>query len=200
MTGGKSKSGMPTAAKVVIGVIVTGVIGVAVCCGGVFWWASDTITYDPAKIRGQTDEIAAIEIPFGWEPVIGMELNMGFQMQMVMYCADVVQQTRTLVLMQMKMEGASEHQMEQQMQLQMRQQGLTQQIAVDSSETRTYVIDGQEREFDFAVGTNAAGRTMHQVTGVFAGRNGTAMFEFIEDEDNWDEAAVEQMIQSISTQ
>ena len=197
---GKQKSGMSTAAKVIIGIVVTGVVGFAICCGGTIWWFSDMMTQDPDEIREITTSIASIDIPAGWEPVVGMQMNVGMQMQMAAYAPDPNQQKRILMLMQMHMQGATEQDMEAQMEMQMRQQNIGEPITIDSSETRTFVIDGQEREFTFAVGTNASGDTMHQVSGVFAGRNGTAMLKFTEDDDHWDEAAIEKMIESISTQ
>ena len=125
------------------------------------------------------------------------------EMQMATYSPDQTQQNRTLMLMQMKMEGQDEQQMEemeQQLKMQSGQQDMNQGFIIESSETRTFVIDGQDREFVFAVGTNSAGETVHQVTGVFPGRNGTATLMMMDDDANWDEAAIEQMIESISTQ
>ena len=131
---------------------------------------------------------------------MGMQMSMGFQMQMAVFSPDQTNQSRMLMLMQMKMEGANEAQMEQQMKMQASQQGMNQDITVESSETRTFTIDGQEQDFVFAVGTNRAGDTVHQVTGVFPGKDGTAMLMLMEDDAHWDEAAVEKMIESISTQ
>lgn len=202
MSEGQQKSGMSTAAKVVIGLVAAGIIGLAVCCGGVWWFGSKAInmTQDPAEIEAKVASIASIDVPAGWEPVMGMEMNMGFQMKMAAYSPDQTQQGRALVLMQMKMEGANEQQMEQQMEMQMGQQNMNQDISVESSETRTYTIDGQDRDFEFAVGTDSSGNSVHQVTGVFPGKDGTAMLMMIEDDANWDEEAVVQMIESISTQ
>lgn len=197
---GDKKPGMSTAAKVIIGIVVAGVVGVAVCCGGFIWWASNIMTQDPQEIREITGTIASIDVPEGWEPVVGMEMSMGIQMQMAAYAPDPTQQKRMLMLMQMQMEGATEEDMEFQMEMQLQQQNIGEPISIDSTETRTFTIDGREREFSFAVGTNSSGETMHQVTGLFTGKNGTAMLKFVEDDDNWDEGAVTRMIESITAQ
>ncbi len=198
----EQQSGMSTAAKLIIGVVVAGCLGAVMCCGGVIWWGSQAIsvTQDPDEIEEKLATIASIDMLDGWEPVMGMELNMMFEMQVAAYSPDETQESRMLLLMQMKMEGASDADLEMQMRMQMNQQGMNQEITIESSETRTFVIDGQERDFQFAVGADRNGNTVHQVTGVFRGRDGTAMLMMMEDDANWDEAAVEQMIESISAQ
>lgn len=194
------KSGMSSTAKVIIGIIAASVLTCAVCCGGVFWWFSQRVSTDPAKVREMTESIVSIDIPAGWQPVMGMNWSLGAQMEFVVYSPDQTNQSRLLVLMEMQVQGANQQQMEQQMQMQMSQQGMNQDITVESSETRTFTIDGEEHDFVFAVGKNSAGDTVHQVTGVFPGKNGTAMLMMIDDDADWDEAAVVKMIESISTQ
>ncbi len=52
--------------------------------------------------------------------------------------------------------------------------------------TYRVVIDGEEREFLFSVLDDGAGGTLHQVQGVFPGRNGTVMLQFMEDDTSED--------------
>lgn len=198
---------MSNTAKVIIVVGAVGGVGLVLCCGGLWWFGMraqqlvrdvmPNITNNPAEIRKITDSMVSIEIPESWQPVMGMESKIAFAM--VVYSPDQNPQSRVLTLMQVTARGANQQQMQQQMRMQSSQQGMSQEITIKSSETRTFTIDGDERDFLFAVGANRNGDTVHQVTGVFPGRNGTVMLVLIEKDDDWDEAAVVKMIESIST-
>ena len=105
--------------------------------------------------------------------------------------------------MQMKLPGnVPEEQMEMSFenQLDAQQQGQSQDINVIETETRSFVIDGEEVEFQFKTGTRSGtNQQVRQVTGVFSSRNGTAMLMFLEDEEHWNEEQIVKMIESIST-
>jgi hypothetical protein len=199
---------MSKTAKVIIVVGALGSVGLALCCGGLWWFGMraqqlvrdvmPNITNNPAEIRKITDSMASIDIPEPWQPVMGMESKIAFAM--VVYSPDQSPEARVLMLMQVTASGANQQQMQQQLRMQSSQQGMSQDITITSSETRTFTIDGQERDFLFAVGTNRNGDAVHQVTGVFPGKNGTVMLMMVEKDDDWDEAAVVEMIESISTQ
>lgn len=211
------ESGWSPTTKVIVAFSVAGVFGLILCCGGAIWIVNravdatqeivagiaDAMTQNPAEIRALTASMVTIEIPEGWQPVTGMEWSIGTEMTTVMYSPNQMQSNRILTLMQMRGAGINQQQMEQQLQMQqaqMNQPGMNPAYGVQSSTTRTFVIDGEDREFLFSVVNDGAGGTMHQVQGAFPGRNGTVMFQLMEDDANWDEEVVVRMIESITAQ
>lgn len=208
------ESGNSQTTKIVVVLSVSALLGLALCCGGTVMLVmrarevvgefADTIanaaTQNPAEIRALTDSMVSIEIPEGWQPISGMKWPLGVDMTMVVYSPNRTQPNSMLMLMQMKGEGADQQQMEQQMQMQSQQQGMNPQLGIQSSETRTILIDGEERSFQVTVTTDSTGNTMHQVSGVFPGRNGIVMLNLMEDDAVWDEDAVVRMLESITTE
>ncbi|REJ90739.1 MAG: hypothetical protein DWQ34_16695 [Planctomycetota bacterium] len=199
----REKSGMATSTKVILAVVGIGGVALLVCCGVAIWFFSQSfdVIENPDDVQAMADSIATIEIPAPYQPYRGMKFDLGVSMQMALFSRNGGNQQGAVVLMQMAAPGQqNDEQMKAQFRQQMQQSGQNQEINVESSETRTFVIDGEECDFEFVSGTDQSGNQVRQVTGVFPGRGGAAFLMVLEQEDNWDEDAVVQMIESITAE
>ncbi len=193
------KPGMSTGMKVFIGIMIVGGATALLCCGGAFFFFRNMfqITDDPAEIQKIQEEIAGIEIPEGLEAEGGVTMDMGMvgvQMKMAIYQGD----KSALMLMQMVGPGQmSEQQMRDQFRQSMQQQGQDSDIKIESAEERVLTVNGEEATFEFVKGTTAEGDAVRQVSGMFAGRGGTAFLLYHVPEKDWNEEQVVQMIESI---
>ena len=67
-----------------------------------------------------------------------------------------------------------------------------------STETRTYLIEAEEYEFEFLKGTRPQDNVaVRQVLGVIPGKGGAAFLMVFETEENWDEEEITAMIESM---
>lgn len=184
--------------KIILILAAVGGVSLALCCGGAYFWFKDALTEDPVKIAAMQKEIVEIELPANLQPQGGMNLNLGvFQMKIAMYTA---QPGSFLMLMQMQVSGQTEEQMQQGFNQQAGQQQNAQ-FKVESSETKTVKIDGQDRNFLFSKGvlTPQGGQStpVRMVSGMFPSKNGMGFIQYAIDEATYDEAAVIKMLESI---
>ncbi len=197
--GGPPKRGMSTGVKVLL--IFGGVFGVLAitCCGFGIWIYnkfSNAMTTDPEQVVAIQQAIVAMDVPQHLPPQVGMDINIwGIEMKMVVFAAAGGE-----VLTLMQMAGAqSDPATQQQMQAEMKKQGKQPGMKVDSTETRTVTIGGEEVPFEFSTGTEEkSGRPTRQVSGAFEGRDGAVLLQYIVPEDEWDEDQVMTMLRSIS--
>jgi hypothetical protein len=199
------KQGMSTAAKVLLILGIVGGICALLCCGGAFfffWKAKDAlqnaVTMAPEAVRERTAQIVKIDVPPGFEPF--QALDMVF-MRWVLYTKGQNQEG-VLMLMEFgnQMMG-NQQQQRQQMRDALRQQqrgGGMGELQAQETESREYTVKGEKVSFEFVKGTNRQGQAMREVTGSFPTRNGVAMLMLLVPEDDYDEAAVVKMIESIS--
>jgi hypothetical protein len=199
------QSGSGTFFKVFLGVVLGGVTLMILVCGGLYWFARNAVktTNNPTEVREIADLIAKIEVPEGYEPTGGMNMNMGaaIKMQMAAFERKGDAGGGTLLLMQMNVPtGANDQQTKQSFEQQMQQSGKKGSITVKKTETREFQIDGQAQKFEFVEGTDPESKTdVHQIVGTFPGRGGLAFLMLREPAAAWDEARVVKMIESIST-
>lgn len=181
--------------------ILFGVSGLmmALCCGGGIWYASKSFDFndDPVKAAAVQKEIVDLQILPELKPQGSMAMNLGvFQMKLVAYTSA---NSESMMLMEMQVAGQTEDQMQQSF----RQQGQKQNdhFQMESSETRKLKVMGVERDFLFAKGKiqqpGGAAIPARQVTGMFPSKNGMGYLLLNASEDNYQEAAVIQMIESI---
>lgn len=194
------RQGMTTGTKVLL--VIAGLMGVMLllCCGGIFWFGSrlsNSVTEDPAEIAKIRESISSIEVPEGFEPQAGANINMFvFQMDLVGYERD--DDESLLLLMQMQAAGQGQEEIEQQFRQQALEQSDAEEIDIESTEIRTYEINGRESDFVFAKGTLTEDDTkVRQVSGIFPGKGGAAFLMFQVAEEDWNEAEVETMILSL---
>jgi len=203
MASSDKKSGMSTTMKILLGLVITGGLAIALCCGGSYWFLrkSMKMTENPAEVTQLAETIAKFEVPEGYKPRAGMSMNIGVQMKMVAFDRQPDPKSGHLLFMQMTVPGqANEAQLKQSFDQQLKQQGQQQDLTEEKRETKTFQIDGQPREFEFITGVDKnTNKKMHMVTGTFPGRDGIVMFVFAEDDAVWDEARATRLIESIST-
>lgn len=184
---------------------VVAVIGgglLLVCCGGIFYFMQsieEQTTHVPAEVIERTKEIAQIDIPEEYEPKLATGMNMVFfSMQVVRY--ERADGNGLLILGEVgvPMEDMQQAQ-EDQMQDAINQAGQNQRtLQIQKTETREFEIRGRTVPFEFAEGTLAQdGVEYRQITGMFPTEDGTGFLTLQVPEENYDEAAVVQMIESI---
>jgi len=195
------KKGMSATMTVVIilGCIAGG--GFLLCCGGAVWWiSSNKPTMDPQEVMAITKEIVEIEIPDDFQPTMGMNVNVFGMAKVKMAQYDTKSGEGALILMSMEIaaaggQAAQEAQMRQQ--LQQQRQG-DPNLRIKKSEPREFEIRGEKVDFNFAETENMDnGDPWRQVTGTFAGKDGTVMLMLKIDEEAYDEDVVIKMIESI---
>lgn len=155
------------------------------------------MTEDPVKVVAAQQEIAEIQLLPNQQPLFAMKMNLGLMnMTLVAYKSTG---RSSMMLMQMKMTGMTEDEMQQNF----RKEGQKKndQFQEESSETQKIKVDGVEREFLFAKGKLQSGGgpavAARQITGMFPSRNGMGYLIVTIEEEVYDEAAVIQMIESI---
>jgi hypothetical protein len=197
--------GMSSTTKVVLLLLGVGGVLLLVCCGGFIWFGKtmsdklqNAMTQDPVRIREITASIIDITVPDAYAPKMAMDFGMmGMQMKMCAYSR--ADDAGGVFIMEMTgPPSANKAQMKQQFQQSLRQQGQNQEVTIESSETRTFTINGEECEFEFIKGKNTqTNQDMRQVMGVIPGKSGAGFLMVFENEENWDEAAIVQMIESM---
>ncbi len=177
-----------------------GVVSLALCCGVGYYFARQAfdMTQDPVKIAAIQKEIIEIDVPPNMQPGMGMNMNFGpVKMKMVMYNPNA---GASLMLMEMQISGQTEEQMKQAFNQQAGQKQ-NNQFRMESSETKTVKVDGQDREFLFAKGTvsppGGQPAPVRMITGMFPSKNGMGFIQYSVDEANYDEAAVIKTLESI---
>ena len=148
----KAAGGGTNWGKVILILLGVGGISLALCCGVGYYFLSGAVTDDPVRIAAMQKEIVEIDVPPAMQPVGGVNMNLGFmKMRMVMY-GPQKGSAEMLMLMQMQISGQTEGQMQQAFNQQAGQQQNAQ-FKLESSETKTIKVDGQDRNFIFAKGT-----------------------------------------------
>lgn len=199
----QAKPRMRTRTKVLLALGLTGVVSLFACCGGAWWIVSNAFSHTqvPGEVQEVAESIATISIPPEYTPQVAVQIRMLMNMKMAVFARAGAGQPGHVLLMEMTLPGKqSPDEMKSAMRKQVEEQrGKQQEIAETSRETRTFLIDGEEREFEFIAGTDKDGKTVHQVLGLFPGRSGMVIFMMTEYGDNWDEEQAVRIIQSIST-
>lgn len=204
----RSKRGMSTGMKVLLTVGTIGGICLLLCCGGVAFFLAkvknifeQAHSNDPAIVRQRAREIAAIEIPPGFEPAESVDF---FVMRMVEFKKPP---DAKLVLMESAQidQGQDVQEQRDEMLRNMREQQPDaahdgdDDIAIDVQERRTrqLTVRGRTVEFEFTKGTEGEGKVVRQVSGSFPTSRGTCVLILTEPEETYDEAAVLKMLSSI---
>jgi hypothetical protein len=197
------KQGKSSTTKVVAIVLIGGGLVFLLCCGGLFWfgknWFQKFMITDPVAVKTRAAAIADIAIPETYQPQMAMDMNQfGVPMTMCMFMRTGGEGAVMLMEMTGPMAGDQEQMRQQFQQSMQQQQGGRNQIDITSTETRTYLINGEEYEFEFSQGTRPQDKVaVRQVMGVMPGKAGTAFLMVFETEENWDEAAITGMIESM---
>jgi len=201
--------GMGTGTKMVL--IALGVLGVlcVACCGGGIWWFRSNFdmkfSEDPVVVREAQRRILDMQLPARFEPKQSMKMKFVVaDMDMAMFSATGGESSQ-LVLM--KMTFTMEQMNEQQAEAQFNQQNPgSAQLDEEESETRKYTINGKEISVTFAHGTlrqaenapaDQIGKEWYSVSSIIPAGGGMVMFNMTGPEEEFDEQEVETMIKSI---
>ncbi|MEX0701066.1 MAG: hypothetical protein WD069_03135 [Planctomycetales bacterium] len=205
------KRGMSTTTKVVlILVALFGGLGV-LCCGGVMWFGwrmQSTIVQNPDQVREATAEIVEMEIPERFRPTIGYDMKnmplfgrfMPGQMQMVLYQTGGGGSMFVAGFDRSTMRGDPQQQMRDAMRQQPAAGGGPRKLDIEEGGTvvREFEIRGQQVAFTFAKAHDPqTGRDFHQITGEFDGKAGAVMIQIQLPEQEYDEAEIVRMLESI---
>src|SRR5690606_28991854 len=101
------RPGMSTIAKVFIALTVLSFISLLLCCGGVYWFARNSvnITHQPQEIQRIRERIMSINLPEQYQPRGGVSLNLWLKMDMAVYTRGNEQNDGGVALMQMSTPG-----------------------------------------------------------------------------------------------
>ena len=188
----KKKSG---ALKWVL-IILGGLCGLC-CCGiigaGIYGYSATGMSFDAGVGRTRTQEIADIQMPAGMEPKFSMSL--AGQFKMIMWMSGDGQ--NGMVILVEGQGNVSKEELRRSIDEQMQKQGQQGKIVIEKRETKTYTIRGEETTFEIARG-KAEGREIWQVSGGFPSKSGgQAVVLMMLPVDQYDEAAIDQIITSI---
>lgn len=205
------RSGMSTATKVVlILVVVLGGLGL-LCCGGLFYFGSQfakAMSQDPAVVQQVTQKLATITIPEPLKPVMSMDMEI-FSVKMTGVAYGDKASQSALKLMSMGANGAESDPTQMRVQLEpqldnfLRQQGIDPQSMRggnwdSQTSTKAIKIHDQEVSFQFSKQTNKEnGDVRLGVEGSFPGNEGSVSLVLSVDTKAVSEEQVVQMLESI---
>jgi hypothetical protein len=196
----QAKPPRPKSSKLRVILIILGVCGLCcvLCCGVAAYMISGLIPVTtPEGVRKKTQEIVAIEIPDHFKPVMAM--NIFGQVRIAMYQESAAPDDGMLMLMGFSKNLQQEQNADQQMREAMSKQGQQEiQMDEDKTETREFTIRGEKCKFVFGEGKKPNSETeFHQVYGAFPANGGGGMLMLQLSADEYDEAEIVKMIESI---
>lgn len=201
------RRGMSTTAKVLL--VLAGMCAlcfIAVCGVVVFFvfqfkgMVDNASSTDPAIVRQVTAEIADINIPETFEPKQSMKMEiLKSGMTMVMY-QDKTSAEGNLMLMEFSSSfGGDPAKQQAEMEKAFQQQGI-QNPGIKMEEVKLHDIEIRSKtsQFQFIKGTTNEGETaIRRVSGQFSGKRGIAILMLTIPEDQYDEQAIVEMLQTI---
>lgn len=194
------KPGMSTGMKLLIFFLCAGGVLFLLCCGSVIWLGSQMdfdVQENPAAARETTTEIAEIEIPEAFEPTASLNFDIiFFQMKMAVYKTQSGE--GGLFLLQMNLPTQQNEEVEAELRRELQRRDIGQEdLIVKDMETREFDFGGDTIEFTFARAEDDDGNPYRQISGVFPGKDGTALLLIQVPEEDYDEGQVVGIIQSI---
>lgn len=192
------KQGMSTAVKVLLILgIVAGLFG-CLCCGGIVWVASkQKVSEDPQATRETARDILGTDVPQDlFAPAATMNVDV-FVMTMKLAIFNVQGGEGELFIMEMK--APQQQGGDQALENALRQQSPQNQrnLIVESTETKTLTVRGQEEDFLFVRGKDNSGKAFREVRGTFPGNTGTVLLLLQVEESAYDEDRVIEFLESI---
>ncbi|MFQ5612724.1 MAG: hypothetical protein ACE5H9_11390 [Anaerolineae bacterium] len=150
---------------------------------------------DPVEVRAIADDIAGYDLPPGYGELFAMRF-LGFEL-VAIGPANFAEQS-LIMLMQVPPDARlSQAQMEAQVQQAVQQQMNFQNLQLEVVGERTATIRGDPVTLVVREGTDAGGRRMRQMSGLFQGRGGPTLLMIQAPQEEWNAAAVEAFLASI---
>jgi len=183
-------------------VLILGAIGgvaLLACCGVLGWFGyqfKPTVVQADPEVRTLAAEIAPFQIPAEFTGKVGVKMDNSF-MAMRMCAFEHKEGRGQLQISEMQVKVGDQQQQQAQLKSQMQQQGAAEMktLNIENSETREVTINGQPAQFTFAEGQDAATSTKYrEVKGQFTGKNGVANLHLQLEDEAWDEAVIQQML------
>ncbi len=187
-----------------ITLVVVGVLLVLCCIGAAAValiggrFASQAFSTDPAKASQTGHEIADYALPAGYQEQGSMNIAGVKFVVIAQHAQSQAGDQMVFMLMQFPSSmNLSQEEMQRQMDqaIQKQFQSGNQQMEVVGTEDVT--IKGQPVTLTVSEGKGSSGTVHRQVTGVFSGKGGLAMFMAIGAKDTWDQATISQFLASI---
>lgn len=210
------KQGMAGWAKVLLVLGVLGGIGMVVCCGifgvmmyGGYQMAANAISADPQVIQQRAQEIANVEIIEGYQPKLSVDMKVPVTGQMLAKCAlfarDDVHGMLLLGQVSREMVSDDPKQIYQHLREFLQNEVDADNMNVDSTEEREFMVRGEPAKFEVVRGTATVKKNNEEETvefvrmlGSFPGEGDQpAILMLFEKADSFDEAAAEKMLSSI---
>lgn len=170
-------------------------------CGIGSWWFWPEVHEDPIRAEQLAAEIVDIQIPESYLPKGTIELNGMFLMSLRGVYYERFVGDGLLVLIEVESSLQSDADIRRHIrQTLMEKGGGGTPLVVDDSETRRFEIEVKSQlvPFSIEIGRDpATRRAFYVVEGVFPGKSGDVLLAMRVAEDNWDEASVIAMLQSI---
>lgn len=186
--------------KIIIGVVAgVLVLCIAICLISGLWVnalgknITGQAAPNPEKAAQSASEIADFTPMNGFQPVSSLSI-LGYNM--VIYSGGD-QSPDVMILMQMPGNMEINDSTIQQMQKSMEQQSGRQMNNIKTIESRDLTIREKPARMIIQEGENENGATVRQMMLAFQGKGGIAMLMYASDASAWDQAAVDQMVESV---
>jgi hypothetical protein len=199
------KQGMSTFSKFLLVFGIVGGMGMLACCGAcgfIGYSFAPNVSSSPQEVAAMGAKICDITLPEIYQGRQSMEID-NFMMLMRLVHFERTDGKGRLMLMEVLPRMGNEKDFKEGFQKGFaksfdEQQDQFHTLVNTSSEKKTFVLGGQEAEFVFEKGDDAASKTtLHQVRGTFTGKEGVVTFTLEIEDSVWDQDEVEAIIQSI---
>lgn len=187
--------------KILLGVVAGILVLICVCsCAGIFLFMQSAGRFlersavtDPGQVAAVASNITGYELPPGYSEQFAMNL-FGFS---VVAFTDQTEQMFIMLMQFPEFAGLDQAEMERQLREAVQGQAGTGDIQMETVEQTTVIIRDQEVPLTISEGTDADGRTVRQISGLFRGRGGPTLLMIFGPIQNWDQAAVESFLASL---
>jgi len=171
---------------------------VCTCCGGfAFWFGSifsRAVVTEPAEVQKIGAEIVSYTLPDGYSEIVGVDF---MQTKTIGVANDDFSSDMIIFLMQVpESPGLSEAETERQLRQMLRRFNM-QPLELESDRVETRLINDREAELVYTKGTDPQGQVFKQVSMFFSGRSGKLFLMAQGSEAVWDQAALDQFIDSL---
>jgi hypothetical protein len=182
--------------KILLGIFGGGLVLIVICVGVGYFVLQNIMTMDPAKVRSLAQEIAIIEVPDYFQPLMSMSIT---PVRMAFFEGE--DHRGVFVLLDAsdpklrENRAAFETEMRNRMNQQM--QGRFEQGEEVERQTETFEIKGESVEMEVVKLETEDGTVYHEVSGSFEGSENLAYLFVKAPDDELSLAEIRQMIESI---
>lgn len=189
--------------KIILAIIVILILLCLCGCGVVFFMfrsigtmLEQSVVTDPASVASISETIADYEVPAGYQEAFGMNL-FGFSIVALGTGEGEGQPDNLIMLMQIpSYMNMSEADLEQQLHQALEGQ-TNQDVQLSVIDEMITTIRDQEVVLTISEGADSDGQQIRQLMGLFQGKGGPTMLMIIGPTQGWDQATIDQFIQSI---